>query len=369
MTSGPTIPVLLISDRPDRSGEMARGLSRLRACRTIGLHGHNAVWPVAAVVIDVSWRRPDDVKRLHAMLSLPRSAAVPIVAILRDNSPAERLQAAAAGATTLFPAGVSSADIAAALAPAIGSASPSAPLRAAMLTPRESVERSRVQFGVLFDAAARGAGVSPAGVESASASIMTAVADQGIRQWLEIVWTYDDATYQHCLLVAGLAAEFAASLRFASNDRKFVIRGAVLHDLGKAKIPLHILNKPGALTSDELEIMRAHPRTGYDILHDQGDYEPELLDVVLRHHELLDGSGYPDGVVGTQISDLVRLVTICDIYAALIEHRAYKPPTQPALAFKTLQQMEGKLEGALVQAFAQVADESAKADAISTAAV
>jgi putative nucleotidyltransferase with HDIG domain len=205
----------------------------------------------------------------------------------------------------------------------------------------------------------RGESFSKTAVDNTTAYVMAAVTEGGIRQWLEVVWTYDEATYQHCLLVRGLAAEFASSLQFARNDQKRVVRAALLHDLGKAKIPLAILNKPGALTSEEAAIMRTHARFGYEVLRDTGEYEPELLDVVLRHHELLDGSGYPDGLAGPQINDLVRLVTICDIYAALIERRSYKQAMDPVRAFKILQEMEGKLEGALVRAFAQVAERSA----------
>lgn len=190
-------------------------------------------------------------------------------------------------------------------------------------------------------------------------SVMAAIADGGIRQWLEVVWTYDDFTYQHCLLVTGLAAAFAADLGFTKNDQQHLIKGALLHDLGKAKVPLAILNKPGPLTSKEVAVMRTHVTVGHELLSEQGDYPPELLDVVLRHHELLDGSGYPDGLEGSQISDLVRLVTICDIYAALIERRPYRHFMQPAQAFQTLQEMEGKLEAALVRAFAQIAEKSA----------
>ena len=187
---------------------------------------------------------------------------------------------------------------------------------------------------------------------------MAAIAEGGIRQWLDVVWTYDEATYQHCLLVTGLAAEFAASLQFARNDQENVTRAALLHDLGKAKIPLAILNKPGALTGEEIAIMRTHAKIGYELLRGQREYEPETLEVVLRHHELLDGSGYPDGLAGPQINDLVRLVTICDVYAALIERRPYKKAMDPASAFKILKEMEGKLEGALVRAFSQVAERS-----------
>jgi putative nucleotidyltransferase with HDIG domain len=188
---------------------------------------------------------------------------------------------------------------------------------------------------------------------------MAAIAEGGIRHWLDVVWTYDEATYQHCLLVTGLAAAFAAGLQFAKNDQENVTRAALLHDLGKAKIPLAILNKSGTLTSEEITIMRTHARIGHELLRGQGEYEPEILEVVLRHHELLDGSGYPDGLVGPQINDLVRLVTICDVYAALIERRRYKQAMEPAAAFKILKEMEGKLEGALVRAFSQVAESAA----------
>ena len=259
----------------------------------------------------------------------------------------------ALGATALLPANASVSDISAVLLPIIRSTFPQA-TPAIRLTPLQNIERARLQFGAIFGAGARGEIVSRTSVDDSTASVMTAIADGGIRQWLEVVWTYDDTTYQHCLLVTGLAAEFAASLRFARNDQQHLVRGALLHDLGKAKIPLAILNKPGALTSEEVVVMRAHARIGYELLREQGGYEPELLEVVLRHHELLDGSGYPDGLVGSQIKDLVRLVTICDIYAALIERRPYRQVMEPAQAFKILQEMEGKLEGALVRAFAQV---------------
>jgi putative nucleotidyltransferase with HDIG domain len=174
------------------------------------------------------------------------------------------------------------------------------------------------------------------------------------------VWAYDNTTYQHCLLVTGLAAAFAIDLKFSESDQIYLTRGALLHDIGKAKIPLAILNKPGQLTKQEMLVMRTHAETGYRALRAQGEYESDLLEVVLRHHELLDGSGYPDGLSGKQIPDLVRLVTICDVYAALIERRPYKSPLAPSEAFRILHGMEGKVETALVQAFAKVAEQSDK---------
>jgi putative nucleotidyltransferase with HDIG domain len=291
-------------------------------------------------------------------LSRPRALGAPIVAILRSDSYLERVQAAAVGATSLFPADVSVCNIFAALEPIIRSTSFLA-IPATSVALVQNIEQARLQFGKIFSATVRGELFSRASIDNATATVLDAVAEGGIRQWLNVVWTYDEATHQHCLLVAGLAAEFASSLRFARKDQKRVIRAALLHDIGKARIPLAILNKPEALTSEEAAIMRTHVRIGYELLCGTGEYDPELLDVVLGHHELLDGSGYPDGLAGSQINDLVRLVTICDIYAALIERRSYKQEMEPIRAFKILQEMEGKLDGALVQAFAQVAEKSA----------
>lgn len=351
--------ILLISDRADCSQKLARLLGRLTACRTIGLsEAPNAPNSVLAAVMDIGLLRPANIERLRCQLSRLSMSGVPIMALLRDNSHLERVQAAAVGATVLLPPKASAADYAAALAAVIQPATCS-PASASAIP--QDIEAARLQFGTIFDTARRGEIVRKSSIDEATESVMAAISARGIRQWLEVVWTYHNATYQHCLLVTGLAAEFAAILRFTMNDQKRIIGAALLHDLGKAKIPLAILNKPGSLTNKEVEIMRDHARIGYELLSRQGDFEQEQLEVILKHHELLDGSGYPDGLAGSQINDLVRLVTISDIYAALIERRSYKENIHPAEAFKTFQNMEGKLEGALVRAFGKVAERAATA--------
>ena len=131
--------------------------------------------------------------------------------------------------------------------------------------------------------------------------------------------------------------------------------GGEPHDVGKAFIPTAILDKPGALTEEEIAEMREHPRRGYEALAAQGSFPPEMLDVVLHHHEMLDGSGYPNGLSGSQISDIVRLTTIVDIYAALVEKRAYRLPFTHARAFGIMESMGAKLDQQLLQAFRPVA--------------
>ena len=103
-----------------------------------------------------------------------------------------------------------------------------------------------------------------------------------------------------------------------------------------------------------MRIVREHPRVGYEMLRRQGGFEREIVDAAYRHHEYLDGSGYPRGLRADEISDLVRMITICDVYAALIERRSYKAPMAPEQAYGTLAAMTGKLDSDLLRAFRQV---------------
>jgi HD-GYP domain-containing protein (c-di-GMP phosphodiesterase class II) len=118
---------------------------------------------------------------------------------------------------------------------------------------------------------------------------------------------------------------------------------------------MSILDKPGRLDPSEEEIMRRHPVIGHELLKDISGISPEILDGVKHHHEYLDGSGYPDALMAPEISDLVRLLTISDIFAALIESRPYRPTMDRQHAYRILCGMDGKLEQSLVKAFRNVA--------------
>ena len=128
-----------------------------------------------------------------------------------------------------------------------------------------------------------------------------------------------------------------------------------MHDIGKAHVPRSILDKRGHLDRSEEETMRRHPVIGYELLKNISGISPEILDGVRHHHEYLDGLGYPDGLTAPQISDLVRLLTISDIFAALIESRPYSPAMSRQNAYQVLCGMDEKLERPLVKAFRNVA--------------
>jgi putative nucleotidyltransferase with HDIG domain len=214
---------------------------------------------------------------------------------------------------------------------------------------------SEAAFASMFTAIQHGKSISLCDAEYVTSQIINSIAQNGFTAWLDDVRRYHEGTFQHCLLVTGVAVGFALDIGFASPDIKRLGIAATLHDIGKAHIPLSILDKPGHLDPSEEEIMRRHPVIGYELLKDIPDISSDILDGVRHHHEYLDGSGYPDGLRAPEISDLVRMLTIADIFAALIESRRYRPTMSRPNAYKLLCGMDGKLERSLVNAFRNVA--------------
>ncbi len=222
------------------------------------------------------------------------------------------------------------------------------------ITSREIADGAAA-FASMFSAAQDGKLINLADAERATSEIIDSIVLNGLGAWLDDVRRYHEGTYQHCLLVTGVAVGFALDIGFSSQDVKRLGMAATLHDIGKARIPLSILDKPGRLDASEEEIMRRHPAIGCELLQNTSGISPDILDGVRHHHEYLDGSGYPDALTAPDISDLVRLLTISDIFAALIELRPYSPPISREDAYKILCGMDGKLERPLVKAFRNVA--------------
>jgi len=138
---------------------------------------------------------------------------------------------------------------------------------------------------------------------------------------------HDEYTYSHSLGVSLFAMSIAKeSKAFSVKQIEEIGLAGLLHDVGKREIPLSILNKPGPLTEEEWQIMRKHPVRGAELLRELSGfstYDTTIIDVVYGHHELLDGSGYPKGLKGTEISLAQRIVTLADIFSALTTDRPY----------------------------------------------
>jgi putative nucleotidyltransferase with HDIG domain len=193
------------------------------------------------------------------------------------------------------------------------------------------------------------------GAKNAAREIADSVAEDGFSSWLDTVRRHHEGTYQHCLLVTGTAVAFGLNLGLAKMDIERLYSAAMFHDIGKAKIPIAVLDKPGRLDAQERAVIETHPAAGYEALKGTRGVSPEILDAIRHHHEYLDGSGYPDALCAANISDIVRILTISDIFAALIEDRRYRPSMPRAQAYEILCSMRGKLESPLVTAFKEVA--------------
>ncbi len=216
-----------------------------------------------------------------------------------------------------------------------------------------SIKGAARSLTTMFDGLRSGAGLNVEGAFLACGDIAAAIAEFGQDKWLDDIRRHHVGTFQHCLLVASVATIFGQSLGMRNEDVVALTMAGMLHDIGKATIPVALLEKPGKLTDAEFKIVRSHPDIGWRYLASTG-IRSDILHAVRHHHEALDGSGYPDGLSHNQIPDMTRVLTICDIYAALIERRSYKEPLSPAAAIGELRTFasEGKVEGALVEALA-----------------
>jgi putative nucleotidyltransferase with HDIG domain len=134
----------------------------------------------------------------------------------------------------------------------------------------------------------------------------------------------DEYTYMHSVAVCALMIALARQLDLAEDEVREAGMAGLLHDIGKMRIPLALLNKPGKLSDSEFATMRRHPKEGARILLDSRQVSALVLDVCLHHHEKIDGSGYPHHLAGEQISLFARMGAVCDVYDAITSDRPYK---------------------------------------------
>lgn len=137
----------------------------------------------------------------------------------------------------------------------------------------------------------------------------------------------DKYTFIHSFNVAVLTGYLTSHLY--PNDRPYtqkIVVGSLLHDIGKAQVPLEILNKPGPLDKEEFEVMKKHPLLGIEVAVKGGIKDTDVLDVIVGHHEMWSGKGYPSGRRGLEISEAARITAVADVFDALTARRVYKRP-------------------------------------------
>lgn len=228
---------------------------------------------------------------------------------------------------------------------------------------RDSLNASRRTFRGLFDGVRNGGLPDMADLERTSQSLCDMARAESLSHWLSVMRGHHDYTYRHSMFVCGIIVHFAQDMGMTPDDLTLLSTGGMLHDIGKAWIPLRILDKPNRLDAAEIAEMRKHPGFSRDILTKVDGLDRRIVAMAVHHHEKLDGTGYPDGLRGAEIDDLMRLTAIADVYSALIDERAYKPALSPEKSFAWMEGTRGHLDLDMVGRFKEFVLDSTPAAA------
>jgi len=197
--------------------------------------------------------------------------------------------------------------------------------------------RSKKAVISMFNEARMGRAVDSASAQSLVEEISDSVTrNPGALISLARLKTADDYTYMHSVAVCALMVALAKQLKLNDDQTRLAGMAGLLHDLGKAAVPLSVLNKPGKLTDKEFTVVRSHPVEGYHMLKEGGSVPDAVLDACLHHHEKMDGTGYPDKLKGENISVIARMTAICDVYDAITSDRPYKSGWDPSESLRRM---------------------------------
>jgi HD-GYP domain-containing protein (c-di-GMP phosphodiesterase class II) len=170
--------------------------------------------------------------------------------------------------------------------------------------------------------------------------------------WMSKIRKKDEYTAEHSLNVGMLAITFGRHLGASEEDLNKLGIAGMLHDVGKMRTPIEVLNKEGQLDVNEFDIMKHHAQHGRDILMAHKKVHHSSVDVAYTHHEAIDGTGYPRKIKGSGITDFTRMVTLCDVYDAITSDRIYKTGRSSLEAMKILHQnRNSKYDDRLVSHF------------------
>lgn len=169
------------------------------------------------------------------------------------------------------------------------------------------------------------------------------------------ITNHDYYTHTHSINVSIYAISLAIHMGYVGKALEKLAISAVLHDLGKSKVNYDIINKPGKLDDSEFDEMKKHPQLGYELAQTFNITDEEILSGIRDHHEKLSGGGYPRGLKGAEISEIARIIAVCDVFDALSTRRSYKDPMTTYSAFMLIkEQMYDHLDMNILKSFIQM---------------
>jgi HD-GYP domain-containing protein (c-di-GMP phosphodiesterase class II) len=171
-----------------------------------------------------------------------------------------------------------------------------------------------------------------------------------------IVETRDPYTQGHELRAAGLCRQIATRMGLPAYEIDTLETAALVHDIGKLSVPAEILTKPGSLTELEYALIKEHPASSHEILRDIA-FDAPIAEVVLQHHERMDGSGYPLGLTGDEIRMPARILAVADVVEAMATNRPYRPALGLDAAIAEIREHGEKYDPGVVRALLDLYDE------------
>jgi len=216
-------------------------------------------------------------------------------------------------------------------------------------------KRARNQIDNMFSDARMGKNIDVNGAKKVvSGMVDSIVRNPDAQLWLSNLRKRDEYTAIHSLNVCIFALTFARYLKFNKEEMNEIGIGALMHDIGKMRVPLEILNKEGQLNDEERALVREHAQHGYDIVKNTKGLPASTLEIVYAHHERKKGTGYPRGLIESQIHLFARIVAIVDVYDAITSDRVYHHGMNTLDALKNMfKWRENDLDTELVESFIQ----------------
>jgi HD-GYP domain-containing protein (c-di-GMP phosphodiesterase class II) len=308
--------------------------------------------PVVALVGERSPRLSgyDVVKRIHDTAGLE---ALPVILVVRNASrlAQEELRGSGADRLLVWPCHPSTALM---TVSSICNLHVQRRWESLSPQPRRALKQTLSAFNGISEAVRLGKGIDAKQIDEATTSLITALNNNHFRVILDAVKDHDDSTYVHCLRVSTFLWLFAHVTGLSRREQTVLATGGLLLDVGKLKVPYDILNKPGGLALNEFTIVKSHVQASVELLQQVPDLRKPIITMAELHHERMDGSGYPYGLAGAQLDELVRMVAIVDVFGALTDRRIYKPAMDPQLALNLmLEGMSRELDPRLLAIFRQ----------------
>ena len=305
------------------------------------------------IIVDVPPSDYDTVTTLKYILKDPRDKEIPILFLLSAMNRRQIVQVQQLGATKFLVHPVNRKEFTTTLRD-IANHSIETSWENLSQTQSAALKVSLKVFEDTFENIKTGQPISNAEISESCDLIIQATAEKGLANMLAAIRTHHNYTYRHSMMVCGYLTSFSILLGIQGEELQHLAIVGLLHDVGKAHVPPELLDKPGPLTDEEWVVMRMHPEHSRRILKDS-DVHDDIKDGAIHHHEKIDGTGYPDGLSGTQISDFARMVAIADVFSGLTEKRAYKASMSNQKAYNIMVSMVGHLDQDLVRVFKPIA--------------